>query len=159
MCPVVLVVSVLASASPVGAGQDSGGSPLDTIAIVPFANLTGDAADDWIGAGIAESLATELPGGSAVISRARLAETAAETAGGSGESVALEVGRRLGARYVVSGAYQRLGGVIRITGRLVEVATGAVVRSAKVDGVLDDLFSLQDRVVAELSGPSPRAAA
>ena len=159
VCPVVLVVSVLASASPVGAGQDSGGSPLDTIAIVPFANLTGDAADDWIGAGIAESLATELPGGSAVISRARLAETAAETAGGSGESVALEVGRRLGARYVVSGAYQRLGGVIRITGRLVEVATGAVVRSAKVDGVLDDLFSLQDRVVAELSGPSPRAAA
>ena len=158
VCPVVLVVSVLASASPVGAGQDSGGSPLDTIAIVPFANLTGDAADDWIGAGIAESLATELPGGSAVISRARLAETAAETAGGSGESVALEVGRRLGARYVVSGAYQRLGGVIRITGRLVEVATGAVVRSAKVDGALDDLFSLQDRVVAELSGLPPRVA-
>ena len=76
---VVLVVSVLASASPVGAGQDSGGSPLDTIAIVPFANLTGNAADDWIGAGIAESLATELPGSSAVISRARLAETAAAT--------------------------------------------------------------------------------
>ena len=158
VCPVVLVVSVLASASPVGAGQDSGGSPLDTIAIVPFANLTGDAADDWIGAGIAESLATELPGGSAVISRARLAETAAETAGGSGESVALEVGRRLGARYVVSGAYQRLGGVIRITGRFVDVTTGAVVRSAKVDGALDDLFSLQDRVVAELSGLPPRVA-
>ena len=155
---VVLVVSVLASASPVGAGQDSGGSPLDTIAIVPFANLTGDAADDWIGAGIAESLATELPGSSAVISRARLAETAAETAGGSSESVALEVGRRLGAHYVVSGAYQQLGEAIRITGRFVEVATGAVVRSAKVDGVLDDLFSLQDRVVAELSGLPPRVA-
>ena len=39
---------------------------------------------------------------------------------------------------------------------MVEVATGAVVRSAKVDGGLDDLFSLQDRVVIELSGLSPR---
>ena len=157
LSPAVLVF-VLASTSPASARQDSGGSPLDTIAILPFANLTGDAADEWIGAGIAESLSTELPGGYAVISRARLAETAAETAGGSGESAALEAGRRLGARYVVSGAYQRLGDVIRITGRFLDVATGAVVRSAKVDGALEDLFSLQDRVVAELSGSSPRVA-
>ena len=84
VCPVVLVVSVLASASPVGAGQDSGGSPLDTIAIVPFANLTGDAADDWIGAGIAESLATGLPGSYMVIARGRVSETANDANRGGG---------------------------------------------------------------------------
>ncbi len=154
LSPVVLVF-VVASTSPVSAQQNSGGSPLDTIAIVPFVNLAGDGADEWIGGGIAESLATDLPSGYAVISRARVAETAAETAGGSGASAATEVGRRLGARYVVSGAYQRLGELIRITGRIIDVTTGATVSSAKVDGALEDLFSLQDRVVAELFGPPP----
>ena len=159
--PVVVACAVLASTIPVSARQDadrSGGSPSQTVAIVPFTNLTEDPADDWIGAGIAESLATGLPGRYAVISRARVSDTAS-AGGGAAADEALAVGRRLGARYVVSGAYQRLGEVIRITGRFVDIATGAVIRSAKVDGALDDLFSLEDRVVAELSGPSPRAAA
>ena len=163
--PVVVACAVLALTIPVSARQDadrSGGSPSQTVAIVPFTNLTADPADDWIGAGIAESLATGLPGPYAVISRAQVSDAANEASGSGGAAAtdeAVEVGRRLGARYVVSGAYQRLGEVIRITGRLVDVATGAVIRSAKVDGALDDLFSLQDRVVAELSGPAPRAAA
>lgn len=165
VCRAVLAFAVLASTTPVSARQDadrSGGSPSQTVAIVPFTNLTEDPADDWIGAGIAESLATGLPGRYAVIARARVSETMREASGDGGTAATdevLEVGRRLGARYVVSGAYQRLGAVIRITGRLVDVATGAIVRSAKIDGALDDLFSLQDRVVAELSGPPPRVAA
>ena len=160
--PVVVACAVLASTIPVSARQDadrSGGSLSQTVAIVPFTNLTEDPADDWIGAGIAESLTTGLPGRYAVISRARVSDTASEGGGAAATDEALAVGRRLGARYVVSGAYQRLGEVIRITGRFVDVATGVVIRSAKVDGALDDLFSLEDRVVAELSSPSPRAAA
>ena len=162
---VVVACAVLALTIPVSARQDadrSDGSPPQTVAIVPFTNLTEDPADDWIGAGIAESLATGLPGRYAVISRAQVSDAANEASGSGGAATtdeAVEVGRRLGARYVASGAYQRLGEVIRITGRLVDVATGAVIRSAKVDGALADLFSLQDRVVAELSGPSPRAPA
>ena len=162
--PALVACAVLALTIPVSAqnaGQ-AGGSPAETVAIVPFTNLTENPSDDWIGAGIAESLATGLPGSYMVIARGRVSETANDANRGGGTAApdeALEVGRRLGAQYVVSGAYQRLGEEIRITGRLVEVATGAVVRSAKVDGVLDDLFSLQDRVVAELSSPSPRAAA
>ena len=160
--PVVVACAVLASTIPVSARQDadrSGGSLSQTVAIVPFTNLTEDPADDWIGAGIAESLTTGLPGRYAVISRARVSDTASAGGGAAATDEALAVGRRLGARYVVSGAYQRLGEVIRITGRFVDVATGMVIRSAKVDGALDDLFSLEDRVVAELSSPSPRAAA
>ena len=160
--PVVVACAVLASTIPVSARQDadrSGGSLSQTVAIVPFTNLTEDPADDWIGAGIAESLTTGLPGRYAVISRARVSDTASAGGGAAATDEALAVGRRLGARYVVSGAYQRLGEVIRITGRFVDVATGVVIRSAKVDGALDDLFSLEDRVVAELSSPSPRAAA
>ncbi len=159
---VVVACAVLASTILVSARQDagrSGGSPSQTVAIVPFTNLTGVPADDWIGAGVAETLATGLSGSYVVLSRAQVSNAASEGGGAAATDEAVEVGRRLGARYVVSGAYQRLGEVIRITGRLVDVATGAVIRSAKVDGALDNLFSLQDRLVAELSGPSPRATA
>ena len=152
----------VAPASVPRAQEAAAAASTDSIAVIVFSNISGAAEDDWIGAGIAESLATGLPGRHVVISRARVSDTANEASGGGGAAAtdeALEVGRRLGARYVVSGAYQRLGDVLRINGRFVDVATGAVVRSARVDGGLDDLFSLQDRVVAELSGPSPRAAA
>ncbi len=143
--------------------QEAAAAPsTDSIAVIVFSNISGAAEDDWIGAGIAESLATGLPGRYVVISRARVSDTAHEASGGGGAAATdeeLEVGRRLGARYVVSGAYQRLGDELRINGRFIDVATGAVVRSARVDGALDDLFTLQDRVAAELSGPPPRAAA
>ena len=105
--PVVVACAVLASTTPVSARQDadrSGGSPSQTVAIVPFTNLTEDPADDWIGAGIAESLATGLPGRYAVISRARVSETASEGSGAAATDEALAVGHRLGAQYVVSGA-------------------------------------------------------
>lgn len=99
------------------------GSPSTaTIVVVPFANLTGANADAWIGAGIAESLATGFPAGEAIIGA--LPETTAAAADdvASGEASvavrALEVGRAMGAQFVASGAYQRLGESIRITGRL-----------------------------------------
>ena len=77
-------------------------------------------------------------------------------------AIALEVGRRLGARWVVSGGYQRLGDQLRITGRLVDVTTSTIVRAAKVDGAIDDLFTLQDRLATELingTGRDPGRAA
>ncbi|MDP7690395.1 MAG: DUF5916 domain-containing protein, partial [Vicinamibacterales bacterium] len=152
--PMVCAFAVLASTMPVSAQQ--GVPPPQTVAVVPFENLSGSPGDDWIGAGIAESLATGLPGGYPVIARAGVTDSAGETPEGTGEEASqglLEVGRRLGAQYVVGGAYQRVGGAIRITGRFVDVSSGAVVRSTLIDGALDDLFSLQDRLVAELSGP------
>ena len=145
----------LASAQP---GQAADGRLSSTVVVVPFANLTGAAVDAWIGAGIAESLATGFPPGSAVV--ASLPVTSAAGASLGEESVALqalEIGRRLGAHFVASGAYQRLGESIRITGRLVDLADGSVVRSVKVDGAVGDLFALQDQVVAEMSGPLPAA--
>ena len=62
----------------------------------------------------------------------------------------VEVGRTVGARWVVGGAYQRLGERMRITARLVDVRTGAVAAATVVDGAVDDLFALQDRVAADL---------
>ncbi|MEO2195248.1 MAG: DUF5916 domain-containing protein [bacterium] len=155
--PVVAFVGLLSLLGQVPASAQPGQGVVEpsssTVVVVPFANLTGEAVDAWIGAGIAESLATGFPPGSAVV-----ASLPAGVASLGEESVrvqALEVGRGLGAQFVASGAYQRLGESIRITGRLVDLADGSVVRSVKVDGAVGDLFTLQDQVVAEMSGPLP----
>ena len=145
------------------------GQAAGTVGVLPFTNITGSPADAWIGAGIAETLVADLQGtpGLTVVTRERLmtafGDAGLVTGGAAGEGAVLDVGRRLGARWVVSGGYQRLGDEIRITARLVEVETGAVIRAAKVDGALDDLFALQDRLAGELSGqpgtPASRFAA
>ena len=127
-----------------------------TIAVLTFTNLTGDAADDWIGTGIAETVTSDLRNvrDVTVIGRAQVFEqlknVQAET-GRSGDGLAIEIGRRLGAWWVVSGAYQRIGDRIRITSQVVEVLKGTLLRTVKIDGRVDEIFELQDRIVFDLS--------
>ena len=135
----------------------------NTVAVVPFSNITGETDDAWIGAGIAETLMTDLQvdRGFTVIDRELLTEALVEvpdtlTAGDDAGLLAL--GRRVGARWVVSGGYQHVGAQIRITAKLIEVPTGTVARSAKVDGAVTDLFDLQDAVAAQLLGGAVAAA-
>jgi hypothetical protein len=52
---------------------------------------------------------------------------------------------------MVAGAFQRLGPMVRITAQFLDVATGQALRSVKVDGTIDGIFELQDRIVFELS--------
>ena len=68
------------------------------------------------------------------------------------ESVAAVVreARRRGARWIVDGGYQRLGDRLRITARMVDIDTGRVAHTARVDGALDALFALQDELLAGL---------
>src|SRR4030095_15838127 len=110
----------------------------------------------WIGTGIAETVTADLKNvhDVTVIGRSQVFEQIknahAET-GRSGDSLAIEIGRRLGAWWVVSGAYQRIGERIRITAQLVEVLNGRLLRTVKIDGRVDEIFELQDRIVFELS--------
>ena len=101
---------------------------VDAVLVTPFTNLSRQAPDAWIGAGIAETVSSDL------------------------RNLGLSVvgDRALGARWVVDGGYQRVGDLLRITARIVDVATGEVRRSIKVDGSLTDLFRTQDRIVAAL---------
>ena len=159
--PTVLAVlaACLGAAVPVFAqpeiARPSPDQTRERIAILPFENISGASADAWIGAGIAETLAADLHGetGFDLIGQALVSDVVGETdfeadawAAGAG----LEVGRRLGARWVIRGAYQRIGDQLRLTGQLVDVTTGEVASSAKVDGDIDDLFALQDRFATEL---------
>jgi adenylate cyclase len=85
--------------------------------------------------------------GLVVISREKLLRVGRPPAGG-GEAPAdaLEVGRLLGCRWIVSGSFQRLGPVVRITTGLTDVGTGHVVAGEKLDGSIEGIFELQDRL-------------
>ena len=117
----------------------------DTLAILAFRNLSQNRDDDWIGSGFAESLAVDLarlPGVS-LVARDKVARALAGL-GGEAEGV----GRALGCRWVLSGAYQRAGQRLRVTAHLSDGATGEIVASEKVDGELDEMFAMQDRLSA-----------
>ncbi len=133
-------------------------TPENSIAVITFANITREPADAWIGSGIAETVTSDLKNvpGLTVIGRERVFDALrnlepAQDGSAQDDRFAIEIGRGLGARWIVGGAYQRLGAMIRITARFVEVGTGAVLRNVKIDGRLDDIFALQDRIVFELT--------
>jgi len=67
------------------------------------------------------------------------------------EKFATRVGREVGARWIIGGGYQRLGEMLRITARFVEVATGEVLKTVKIDGRMSEVFDLQDKIVHDLS--------
>jgi serine/threonine protein kinase/Flp pilus assembly protein TadD len=126
-----------------------------SVAVMTFANITREPADDWIGTGIAETVSSDLKNihGLTVIGRARVYDALRNLASNANldESLAIDIGRRLGATWVVVGGFQKMGEVVRITANFVEVATGAVRQTVKVDGRVGDIFALQDKIVYELS--------
>lgn len=125
------------------------------VAVMTFSNITREPADDWIGTGIAETVSTDLKNihNLSVIGRARVYDALRNLSSGTqvNDALAIEAGRRLGASWVVTGGYQRLGPMIRITANFVDVTTGEVQRTVKVDGKIDDIFALQDQIVYELT--------
>ena len=129
------------------------------VAVLPFENISGQPQDDWLGAGIAESVLADLETRNiAVIGPAALlAEAQREGTDLAVERNAIALSRRLGAAWLVTGGYQHLGYLLRITGRVVDVRTGAVTSTVKVDGQRENLFELQDRIVAELALRAPLA--
>ncbi|CAN5871949.1 serine/threonine-protein kinase [soil metagenome] len=133
----------------------SGASIGCCVAVMTFANITREPADDWIGTGIAETVSSDLKNvhNLSVIGRARVYDALRNlsTDAHLNDSLAIDIGRRLGATWVVVGGYQRLNTMIRITANFVEVATGEVQRTVKVDGRIDDIFALQDKIVYELT--------
>ena len=129
--------------------------PTNAVAVIPFSNITREPADDWIGSGIAETVTADLKSIEelSIIGRERVFD-ALRVLGSSDaldERMAIEVGRQLRATWLVTGGYQRLGDLVRITARFVEVGSGAVERTVKIDGTIGDIFSLQDQIVFELS--------
>jgi serine/threonine protein kinase/tetratricopeptide (TPR) repeat protein len=129
----------------------------NAVAVMTFSNITGEPKDEWIGSGIAETVTSDLKKvrGLSVIGRERTFEVLKDLGTGQlsdfDESVAIDVGRRLAASWILGGGYQRIGEMIRITARVIDVNTGEVVRTVKIDGNINEIFTLQDKIVYELS--------
>jgi serine/threonine protein kinase/tetratricopeptide (TPR) repeat protein len=134
----------------------------NSVAVAGFVNISGNPEDDWLDAGISETLAADAGQleGVSVISRDRVAEilkTLGQQTGERDEYLFLRAGRELRARWVVSGGFQRSSDTVRVTASIVDVRSGQVVGTTKVDGSLHAIFDLQDRLVREL-GRTLRAA-
>jgi tetratricopeptide (TPR) repeat protein len=132
------------------------GAPANAVAVLAFSNITKSPEDDWLGTGIMETVTADLKGvpGLAVIGCERICEVEKRLTGRAshGESeLAARLGREVGARWVVTGGFQRLGDRLRITARASGVESGEVLTTVKVDGAMADLFELQDRIVKQLA--------
>ncbi|MCY4120088.1 MAG: hypothetical protein OXG72_04125, partial [Acidobacteria bacterium] len=120
-------------------------------AVLSFINISSNPADTWIGTGIAESVASDLNRVGIAAARAETESVprATEVGLGSPEAI-LETGQTLGASWLVTGAYQRVGDRLRITARVFDAGTAALVDAVTVDGSFGELFEMQDEVAARI---------
>ena len=118
--------------------QSAPASASGTVAVERFSNISGAPDDAWMGSGIAETLAADLTDSARVVI---LVTTS--PAGASGDDAA-------GARWIVTGGYQRLGDDLRITARIVDTQSGTAVHRVRVDGQAADFFAMQDELSARL---------
>jgi adenylate cyclase len=121
---------------------------LPTIAVLDFANVSGDRDMAWLSSGIAETVTNDLRALSThrVIDRVRVVEAARRVGPDlSMLRAALHLDR------AVVGSFQRAGDRLRITARIVDADSGETQAEAKADGALDRVFDLQDRIVMQFS--------
>ena len=119
-----------------------------SIAVLPFANMSGDAEQDYFADGISEDIITALSKLSQlfVISR-----NSSFTFKGRNVNVQ-EVGKSLGVRYVLEGSVRKSGNRVRITGQLIDATTGGHLWAERFDRDLTDIFAVQDDVTQQIVG-------
>jgi TolB-like protein len=119
-----------------------------SIAVLPFANMSGDPEQEYFADGMVEEIITAL-------SRIRwlfvIARNSTFTYKGQAVDVK-QVGRELGVRYVLEGSVRKSSGRVRITAQLIDVLNGAHLWADRYDGSLEDVFELQDKVASSVAG-------
>jgi TolB-like protein/class 3 adenylate cyclase len=119
-----------------------------SIAVLPFQNMSGDPEQDYFADGMAEDIITALSHFKALFVIAR---NSSFTYKGRAVDVK-QIGRELGVRYVLEGSVRKAANRVRITGQLVDTATGAHLWAERFDGGLGDIFDLQDQVTESVVG-------
>ena len=119
-----------------------------SIAVLPFQNLSGDPEQEYFADGMVEEIITAL-------SRMRwlfvIARNSSFTYRGRAVDVK-QIGRELGVRYILEGSIRKASNRVRISGQLVDAATGAHLWADRFDGGLEEVFDLQDRVATSVVG-------
>lgn len=124
--------------------------PLDTgrpsIAIMPFANLSNDSDQEYFADGMVDEIITALSRFSWLTVIARNSSFAYK-----GRTVdARQVSQELGVRYVLEGSVRKAGGQLRISGLLIDAASGGTIWADRFEGTLESVFDLQDQVTAKV---------
>ena len=119
-----------------------------SIAVLPFANMSGDPEQEYFADGMVEEIITAL-------SRIRwlfvIARNSTFTYKGQVVDVK-QVGRELGVRYVLEGSVRKVGQRVRIAAQLIDATTGAHLWADRFDGPIADVFDLQDKVALSVAG-------
>src|SRR5262249_36766333 len=120
-----------------------------SIAVLAFQNMSGDPEQEYFADGMVEEIITAL-------SRIRwlfvIARNSSFTYKGQVIDVK-QVGRELGVGYVLEGSVRKAAQRLRITGQLIDSATGTRLWADRFDGSLEVVFELQDKAAASVAGP------
>ncbi len=113
-----------------------------SIAVLPFANMSGDPEQEYFSDGISEDIITDISKVSGLFVIARNSSFSYK-----GKSPKIEtVCRELGVRHVLEGSVRKAGGRVRITAQLIEGTTGGHLWAERYDRDLTDIFAVQDEV-------------
>jgi TolB-like protein len=121
---------------------------IPSLAVLPFANLTGAEGQDYLVDGIVTEIIAAL---SRVSGFFVISSTSSFTYKGRAVDLA-QVGRELGVRYVLEGSIQQAGDRLRIFTQLVEAETGHTIWQNRFDGQVSEIFDLQDQIAEEVAG-------
>src|SRR5215475_10844298 len=145
------VYSVRPTSAPEPRAAPAAGLPLPdkpSIAVLPFANMSGDPEQAYFADGMVEEIITAL-------SRIRwlfvIARNSSFTYKGQAIDVK-QVGRELGVLYVLEGSVRKAGNRVRITAQLLDATTAAHLWADHFNGTLEDIFQLQDNVASSVAG-------
>ncbi|HMD64174.1 MAG TPA: adenylate/guanylate cyclase domain-containing protein [Stellaceae bacterium] len=119
-----------------------------SIAVLPFANMSGDPEQEYFADGMVEEIITAL-------SRIRWLFVIARNSSFTYKGQAIDVkqlGRELGVRYILEGSVRKAGQRVRITAQLIDALTGTHLWADRFDGSLEDVFDLQERVATSVAG-------
>ena len=122
-------------------------APRLSVVVLPFSNLTGDAAQDYLGDVITEELTTSL---SRIPHSFVIARSTAFTYKGKAVDVR-QIGRDLGVRYILEGSQEQGGNRVRVNAQLIDADTGAHLWADQFDADRTDLLDMQDRIATRLS--------
>src|SRR5262249_5181145 len=119
-----------------------------SIAVLPFANMSGDPEQEYFADGMVDEVITAL---SQIRWLFVIARNSTFTYKGQAIDVK-QVGRELGVRYVLEGSVRKGGNRVRITAQLIDATNGAHLWADRFDGSLEDVFDLQDKVASSVAG-------
>jgi adenylate cyclase len=133
-------------ASGKAAAEPSAGKP--SLAVLPFNNLSGDPEQEYFADGMVEEIITALSRIHWLFVTARNSTFAYK-----GQSIDVKrVAQELEVRYVLEGSVRKSANRVRITAQLIDAGTGAHLWADHFDGLLEDVFELQDKVASSVAG-------